>query len=90
MNKVLAALLLNAALVGGAITTGCAVRGEARLRYYDRDHEDWHSWDDREDHEYRRFLNDHHRDYRDFRELNDKEKSDYWKWRHDNSRGGGG
>jgi hypothetical protein len=88
MNRItryLGPLLLSATLLASAVTTGCAVRGETRLRIYDGDHRDWHDWDDREEHEYRIYLGEQHRDYRDFHRLNGREKSEYWSWRHNHS-----
>ena len=82
LQQTLGAHLLGASLVMTLTGTGCAARGETRVRFYDRDHEDWHDWDDREEHEYRRYLNERHRDYRDFRSQNDREKREYWEWRH--------
>lgn len=84
MNKHIVPLLFGATLLAGAFTSGCAVRAEGRVRYYDRDHEDWHRWDNREDQEYRRYIKENRREYREFRELNDEEKRDYWNWRHQN------
>jgi len=85
VNKVsqsLGSLLLGAALATSAASVACAVRGEARIRYYDRDHEDWHYWDNHEEDRYRAYLNNRHQEYRDFRSLNDDEKKQYWNWRH--------
>jgi hypothetical protein len=36
---------------------------EASVRVYDRDHRDYHNWDDREDHAYRRYLGAQRRTY---------------------------
>jgi hypothetical protein len=35
-----------------------------QIRVYDRDHRDYHNWDDREDHAYRGYLTERHREYR--------------------------
>jgi hypothetical protein len=39
---------------------------EASVRVYDRDHRDYHNWDDREDHAYRRYLGVQRRTYRGY------------------------
>jgi hypothetical protein len=77
--KNLTPFLLAAFLIPVAWSvSGC----EARVRYYDTDHRDWHRWDDHEDVAYRGYLSEKHMDYREFNSLNDNEKKDYWNWRH--------
>jgi hypothetical protein len=51
-------------------------------RVYDRDHRDYHNWDDREDRSYRVYLGERHREYHPFVELRVKEQRAYWNWRH--------
>jgi len=53
-----------------------------RNRVYDRDHKDYHNWDDNEDHHYRQYLGERHRDYHPFLEAKAKEQRAYWNWRH--------
>jgi hypothetical protein len=88
--------LCVAAVLVAAATVGCASRshryddryerGRQERRQYDRirdrDHGDYHSWNDREDRAYRRFLAERRRAYRDFLRLNDREQREYWSWRH--------
>lgn len=52
-------------------------------RVYDREHKDFHNWDDREDHSFRIYLGERHREYRPFAKLKVKEQRAYWNWRHD-------
>ena len=35
-----------------------------QVRVYDRDHKDYHNWDDHEDHAYRAYLTERHEQYR--------------------------
>jgi len=51
-------------------------------RVYDRAHNDYHNWDDREDHSYRVYLTERHREYHPFAEIKEKEQRAYWNWRH--------
>jgi len=51
-------------------------------RYYDRNHKDYHEWNDGEDRNYRIYLGERHRDYREFRLTTSRQQSDYWNWRH--------
>jgi len=53
-----------------------------RNRIYDRDHRDYHNWDDNEDHRYRQYLVERHREYHPFIEIKVKEQRAYWNWRH--------
>lgn len=52
-------------------------------RSYDADHHDYHNWDEREDHLYRRWLEERHEAYREFDHLKRKEQRAYWNWRHE-------
>lgn len=52
-------------------------------RYYDRDHKDYHKWDDREDRAWDKFLEEKHRVKHAFREAKRKEQNEYWSWRHE-------
>jgi hypothetical protein len=55
---------------------------ENHNRVYDRDHKDYHNWDDNEDRSYRVYLGERHREYHPFVELKVKEQRAYWNWRH--------
>ena len=50
---------------------------------YDRDHKDYHKWDDREDRAWRRWLKETHREDHEFAKAKRREQSEYWKWRHE-------
>lgn len=52
-------------------------------RYYDRDHKDYHQWNDREDRSYRVYLTERHHKYYEFHHANHHEQQHYWNWRHD-------
>jgi hypothetical protein len=52
-------------------------------RYYDKNHKDYHTWDDREAGVYQRWASDNHIDNRDFSHLKGKQQAEYWNWRHD-------
>lgn len=54
-----------------------------RKRVYDRDHKDYHNWDDREDRAWGRFLEENHRERHEFAKANRREQGEYWKWRHE-------
>ena len=50
---------------------------------YDRDHKDYHNWDDREDRAYRQWREERHEAYVDYDKLDAKRQREYWKWRHE-------
>lgn len=88
--------LCVAAILAGAATMGCASgshryeseRQERRQydRIHDRDHGDYHAWNNSEDRAYRHYLAERRKAYRDFYRLNDREQRQYWAWRHNHSR----
>ena len=51
-------------------------------RIYDRDHRDYHNWDDHEDRAYRRYLAAQHRSYREYQKQHYRAQRHYWNWRH--------
>jgi hypothetical protein len=87
----------NTALLGAALLVPVAVaptallaedhdrdRDRARV-YHDRDHNDDHHWDGREDRAYRMWARENHRKYRDFNRLREQDRQAYWGWRHEHS-----
>jgi hypothetical protein len=51
-------------------------------KVYDRDHKDYHNWDDREDKAYRGYLVENHQEYRPYAKMKRQDQSNYWNWRH--------
>ena len=87
--KYLSSLFLTAAfLAPAAIRTGAAqevvVRHEdgSVTRYYDRDHRDYHQWNDREDRSYRTYLGQRHLEFHEFHKSRPRDQRAYWRWRH--------
>jgi type III secretory pathway component EscR len=76
--------LLAAAVVAPALiaTKANAQEAAVQVRVYDRNHKDYHNWDDREDRAYRNYLSEQHKDYREYNKQNRKEQDHYWNWRH--------
>lgn len=58
-------------------------QAERERRVYDRDHHDYHHWDQREDGMYRHWLEERHEAYVDFERQERKQQRAYWKWRHE-------
>jgi hypothetical protein len=89
LNRYINSLLLAAAVaVPSAIMAGPKPQDASiRVRVYDRDHRDYHNWDDHEDHAYRRYLGEQHREYREYDRQHYRVQKHYWKWRHEHPDG---
>ncbi len=81
----IASLFLTAALGAPMSMMATPVPQEVgvQLRVYDKDHKDYHNWDDRENHAWGQYLSENHRDSHEYSKSKKKEQSQYWKWRHD-------
>ena len=53
-----------------------------QVRVYDRDHKDYHNWDDHENQEWGIYLNANHKKPHEFTTANKREQANYWNWRH--------
>jgi hypothetical protein len=84
INRFAGSMILAAALITPSISLAAARPQDAgvQVRVYDRDHKDYHNWDDREDHAYRQYLIDNHRTYREYGRQNRAQQRAYWNWRH--------
>jgi hypothetical protein len=84
IDRFIGSLFLAAAVVAPALVVAEARAQEAsvQVRIYDRDHRDYHNWDDREDKAYRNYLGEQHRDYREYNRQNHTVQRHYWNWRH--------
>jgi hypothetical protein len=78
----LSSLFLTAALVAPLAIRANAAPPQVSIRIYDRDHRDYHDWDDREDHAYRRYLAAQHRRYLEYNRQHYRVQRHYWNWRH--------
>jgi len=84
MNRYFSLLLLGAALAAPAVTMSGPKAQEAsgQVQVYDRDHRDYHNWDDRENRAYRRYLEAQRRTYRGYDTQKARAQRKYWRWRH--------
>ena len=90
-SRFLSSLFLTAALAAPMAMMAAAIPQDNQRhedkdnhkRYYDKQHKDYHTWDDNEDHFYQRYQTEHH-EKRAFIELNTRQQGVYWNWRHNN------
>jgi hypothetical protein len=84
IDRYIGSLFLAAAIIVPALVVAEAKAQEAsvQVRVYDRDHRDYHNWDDREDRAYRLYLTEQHRSYRTYQRQHYKVQRHYWNWRH--------
>jgi len=85
INHTIGSLILAGALFAPIATSAAARPQDAsvQVRVYDREHKDYHNWDDREDRAYRQYLSEQHIKYRDYKHLTASRQRAYWKWRHE-------
>jgi hypothetical protein len=81
MKRWIGTLLLGASLMAPVAAFA------ADHRYYDRDHRDWHAWNENENRAYRHWLMEERREhqYREYRRLNAGRQREYWRWRHEHA-----
>ena len=54
-----------------------------QLRYYDKNHKDYHNWDDRENRSpWGLYLSSNHKKDHEFAKASSREQGQYWNWRH--------
>jgi hypothetical protein len=86
-RRTLSALILTAAVGGSALLPATAAAGERRpvvtVRFFDRDHRDYHRWNRQEELRYRAYLAERHRRYIAFRRADRQRQIAYWRWRHE-------
>jgi len=83
-NRFISSLFLAAALaapVAMMAAPGPQAVG-VQVRVYDRDHKDYHNWDDHERSAWGVYLTDNHKKPHEYKAANRKEQSSYWNWRH--------
>ncbi|HZR58343.1 MAG TPA: hypothetical protein VFA74_15830 [Terriglobales bacterium] len=78
--RYLSSLLLGAAFVIPALTTGCAEHHYYRA--YDPDHGDYHTWNNNETVYYQQWETTNHYDHRDFKDRDKNQQKQYYDWRH--------
>ena len=83
-HRYLASFFLTAALAAPLSLMAMPTPQEAgvQVRVYDKQHKDYHNWDDNENRAWNQYLTENHRDAHEYSKSNKKEQSQYWTWRH--------
>jgi hypothetical protein len=83
-HRYIASLLVAAGLAAPmAILAGPGPQeATVKVRIYDREHKDYHNWDDNENRAWGRFIVEKHRKDHEFSKANKREQAEYWNWRH--------
>jgi hypothetical protein len=78
----LASLVLIAGLIAPVSAIAAPGKAGVSVRVYDKDHKDYHNWDDYENKQWGVYLSQNHKKYHEYSKSNTKEQSNYWNWRH--------
>jgi hypothetical protein len=83
-HRYIASLFLTAALVAPVTILAAPAPQEAsvQIRVYDRNHKDYHNWDDNENRAWGQYQTEHHKNSHEFSKANKREQGQYWNWRH--------
>jgi hypothetical protein len=84
MPRFLNAIVLGAVLLAPTAPVVFGAQDHSRT-YHDKEHNDDHTWNSREDKAYRMWAKENHRKYRDFAKLKEEDQQAYWGWRHNHS-----
>jgi hypothetical protein len=87
-HRFLGSLIITAAVLAPGVGQAAGApegRATVLFRVYDRTYRDYHVWDDREDHAYRRYFGYRHRHYRRYSRLSRRQQASYWHWRHEDT-----
>jgi hypothetical protein len=81
-HRYISALFLAAALATPVAIVAAAEPQSVQIRVYDRDHKDYHNWDDNENRAYGQYHSENPRSAQEFSKASKKQQSQYWNWRH--------
>jgi len=82
-SLIISSLFLSAALVAPVAITANAAPQSVSVKVYDRDHKDYHNWDDHEAKSYETFRGDHPKYNVTFGKTKHSQQKTYWNWRHE-------
>ena len=85
-HRYIASLILTAALAAPVAVLAVPTPQDAsvQLRVYDKQHKDYHTWDDNENRAWGQFQSENHQTSSRYSKANNKTQTQYWNWRHAN------
>jgi hypothetical protein len=83
LKSVFSAVFLTAGLIAPIAITATAAPQGVSIRVYDRDHKDYHNWNDDENRRYEEYRRDHSKFSLTFTKNSHERQREYWKWRHE-------
>jgi len=86
-NRYIASLFLTAALVAPVAIIAAEPQVNVQFQVRDKQHKDFHTWNNQEDQAYRGYLNDQHQPYRAYPKQSHKVQNQYWNYRHSQPQG---
>jgi len=83
-NRFIGPLVLAAAIAAPLAIMAAPMPKDdgVQVRVYDRNHKDYHNWDDRENNAWGVYLNNNHKKSHEYAKSNKREQNNYWNWRH--------
>ena len=83
-NRYITSLFLTVALAAPVAMMAIPVPQEDghQNRVYDKQHKDYHNWDDNENKAWGQYLSENHKSSHEYSKANKKEQSQYWNYRH--------
>ena len=83
-NQLISSLILASAIAAPmTILAAPAPKDDSvQVRVYDRNHKDYHNWDDHENTAWGVYLTNNHKKPHDFSKASKREQANYWNWRH--------
>jgi len=84
-HRYISSLILAAAIAAPVVIMAAPAPKDdsVSVRVYDRNHRDYHNWDDHENASWGIYLSNNHKKHHEFSRASKKEQSNYWNWRHD-------
>ena len=83
-HRYVASLFLAAAIAGpmSIMAVPSPQGATVQVRVYDRNHKDYHNWDDHENQAWGVYLTNNHRNHVEYAKARRGDQDAYWNWRH--------
>jgi hypothetical protein len=88
-HRYIASLFLTAALAAPVSIVAAEPQVSVQFQVHDKQHKDYHTWNNQEDQAYRGYLNEQHQPYRAYPKQSHKMQNQYWNYRHSQTQGDG-